>query len=561
VHFSVKRFLIILCFVELLNACASQNPQSSQVVESVANSAKPTASLPKPASKSNNAADRTANSVKPTVSLTELLSDEKQPYFYRFNYHIQNLVEDANTIKFQTRNSDFVFNRKNGSWTVHPGSIPSNFVSQEKKHSAALSRSTNPPYETIKFKGKTYQYRVNLKGTSEPPDCQKEAKAVIELITPGSKQPRTQTLYTGGCLSFPYITTAKIYGNRLWWSLAFPQGEGFSGKTTLVGYDPQQDKWMVIHPQGMGNQEIVDFEFAGDPNRPTIWMATKLSGECVNYVEGMGLVAYRPDSSDFQSGSVTSYRVDNSPLIGAIPDKLLLESDKLWVGTGNGVCQLQLSAPNNPESWKCWRFALMAELPTKGLPLYSALLNQTPAVTLNSSTTGQTVEVLWWLPTDQRMSDKPIRRKGRYEVRYDKGFTVTLNGQGATLWSEFYGSSTKPPVWFPPVNWCGWGWHWNGDRFVRGFDDAPVEGGCGIPRAIGPEGSVTGSPNALRGDLELLNLSRNSTTVKYYSGWVDDALLKPYLSVVPQERPKNFKPNPLESVANQLPSQSPNISR
>ncbi len=544
----MKRIVAILGLVGLVNACASQSNQSSKGVESVVNSPKPTASSPKPTSKSDSAADSAANSPKPTVSLTERLSDGNNYYPGQFDFHIRNLVADANTVKFQSRKHDFVFNRGNSSWSVQPGSLPSNFVSQEKKHSEALARKAIPSYETIKFKGKTYQYQVNLKGNSEPPDCSKEAKVVIELTTPESKQARTQTLYTGSCLSFPYITAAKIYGNRLWWSLAFPQGEGFTGKATLVGYDPQQDKWTVIHPEGMDNQEILDFEFAGNPDRPTIWMATKISGECVNYVPGMGLVAYRPNSSNLQSGSVTSYRVDNSPLIGTIPDKLLLESDKLWVGTGNGVCQLLVSAPDNPESWKCWRFALTAKLPSEGLPLYSALLNQTPAVTLDA-TTGQSVEVLWWLPTDQRMSDKPIRRKGRYEVRYDKGFTATLDGQGASLWS--HGPSRKPSV-----LWMGWDWHWDGDRFVRGFDEAPIEGGCGIPRAIGPKGDMTGSPNAMRGEFELLNLSKNSTSVKYYSGWVDDALLNPYLTVVPQ-RPKNRQPNPLESVVKQLQSRSP----
>ncbi|HEY9298036.1 MAG TPA: hypothetical protein VIQ31_17075, partial [Phormidium sp.] len=57
--------------------------------------------------------------------------------------------------------------------------------------------------------------------------------------------------------------------------------------------------------------------------------------------------------------------------------------------------------------------------------------------------------------------------------------------------------------------------------------------------------------NAMRGDLELVNLSKNSTSVKYYSGWVDDALINPYPTVVPQY-PKNAQPNPLESIAKQL---------
>ena len=52
--------------------------------------------------------------------------------------------------------------------------------------------------------------------------------------------------------------------------------------------------------------------------------------------------------------------------------------------------------------------------------------------------------------------------------------------------------------------------------------------------------------NVIRGDLELLELTKNSTEVKYYSGWVDETLLKPYLTIVPEERPQNIKSSPLD---------------
>jgi hypothetical protein len=94
-------------------------------------------------------------------------------------------------------------------------------------------------------------------------------------------------------------------------------------------------------------------------------MGTNISGEGNQYIPASGLVAYRPDSQNLSSGAVTSYNVNNSPLVGAIPDKLRLEDDTLWVSTGNGVCKLKWQAADNPASWSCWRFALMAKLPSE----------------------------------------------------------------------------------------------------------------------------------------------------------------------------------------------------
>ncbi|MFB2773334.1 hypothetical protein ACE1AT_29290 [Pelatocladus sp. BLCC-F211] len=50
--------------------------------------------------------------------------------------------------------------------------------------------------------------------------------------------------------------------------------------------------------------------------------------------------------------------------------------------------------------------------------------------------------------------------------------------------------------------------------------------------------------NAIRGDLELIEISEKSTTVKYYSGWVDETNLNPYLTVLPQTQPQNKQLNP-----------------
>jgi hypothetical protein len=105
----------------------------------------------------------------------------------------------------------------------------------------------------------------------------------------------------------------------------------------------------------------------------------------------------------------------------------------------------------------------------------------------------------------------------------------------------------------PPVDWPGFEWHWNGQRFVRGFDEVALNLSGGGPGGIG----VTLEPttgrttaNAIRGDLDLLEISPKFTKVKYYSGWVDEAKLKPYLTVLPHAWPQIRRPNPLAAIAN-----------
>jgi hypothetical protein len=59
----------------------------------------------------------------------------------------------------------------------------------------------------------------------------------------------------------------------------------------------------------------------------------------------------------------------------------------------------------------------------------------------------------------------------------------------------------------------------------------------------------------MRGDFDLLNLTGKSTSVRYYSGWVDADKINVSLTVVPHELPENPQPNPLNSLANQFQSQ------
>jgi hypothetical protein len=536
----MKRILLIFGIVLLVNGCA-ETPNASKA----ANSAK----------------SKTENCPKPTV-VSLGTPKEGESFYERFDFHIRKIVADADTVKFQTLKQNFVFCRGDNTWTVQPGTLPKNWQPQNNPESA---------YKTIDFQGKTYQYRVLIEpnplgaGNSiTRPNLPEAAqqKVIFELVTPNSKEPQRQTLYTlkdlqqaavkqgysasGTQLGFPRITAAVIHENRMWWSVAFEQGEGNDGIGTIVGYQPQTNKFTLVQPQALWSQQITDLAITGDANSPIFWMGTNRSAEGTPYIPTKGLVAYRFAPQNPNSGSLRAYTVYNSPMVGAIPDKLRLEKDKLWVGTANGVCQVNWQAADNPESWSCWRFAAMAQLPSEGLPLYSELTKTTSAAKLSPAKSGETVEVLWWSPLDYQT------RKGRYEVRYPQGFVVTLD-QGASLY-KFPGSL---PLGKLPVDWPGFEWHWNGERFVRGFDEVVIDAFGISPRGIGSnrvEGNSPPNMNAIRGDLELVNISSQSTSVKYYSGWVNETKLNPYLVVLPQQRSPNPQPNPLKALLKQLQS-------
>ncbi|MGC1392793.1 MAG: hypothetical protein WA828_00835, partial [Coleofasciculaceae cyanobacterium] len=288
----------------------------------------------------------------------------------------------------------------------------------------------------------------------------------------------------------------------------------------------------------------------GNANNLTFWMATKIGGEGNPYLPGMGLVAYRPEPGNLKLGKTKFYDVNNSPIVGAIPEKLKLDNDRLWVGTGNGICQVKWQNPDDPNSWNCQRFALVTQLPKTGIPLYNSVGSKNPAATLSPNKNGEMHEVLWFAPLDFQ------NPKGRYEVRYPQGFTTTLNEQGVTFLSqqvEQIRAKTQPGK--PQFYWAGSEWHWNGSRFVRGLDEVALNLVGSGPRGITSNQSL---PNrlpdsfAIRGDLDLLSLSKTATSVKYYSGWIDDANIKLYLTTLPQERPDVVKVNPLDAIVQQL---------
>ncbi len=535
----MKQFIPLLGIFLLINSCVvvSNNSQSA-----------------------NNAVQPQLENCPQDTVVALPVSQPDESFPERFNFHIHNILADADTVKFQSLRQDFVFCRANNSWTVQPGTLAKD-LQPPKTYAELAQELVNPQLKNIDFYGKIYQYRVvrdpqfsldenNLISREKEPEAA-EDKVVFELVTPDDPKPQKQTLYTledlqaaasGSQLGFPRVTSAVTYGERLWWTISFEQGEGNDGIATIVSYDPQSNNFTLIQPEELGSIQITDLSITGDAKNPTLWMGTQISGEGNPYLPAKGLVAYRPNSQNPNSGELTAYTVHNSPLVGAIPDKLRLENELLWVSTANGVCQLKWQTANSSDSWNCWRFAAMAKLPSEELPLYSTSKNKTSAVSLSANNGEETVEVLWWSPIDFQTG------KGRYEVRYPQGFTANLN-DGVSLF-EF----SLPPG-KPPVGWPGFYWHWNGHRFVRGWDEVAFNFVGGGPQGLGSGQFLPDTPMnwyAIRGDLELLDLSTESTRLKYYSGWVDESKLQPYLTVVPQEIPQNPQPNPLAAKAKQL---------
>ncbi|MEM6520523.1 MAG: hypothetical protein AAF722_14475 [Cyanobacteria bacterium P01_C01_bin.70] len=473
-------------------------------------------------------------------------------YFNRFDYAPKDIVLDADTVRFQAREYDFVYCRANGQWTVQPGTLGKAWLAElEARHRGEAE------FSTLTWKDQSYQYRVIREPiAAESPEAYQSV--VLEIIPPDQETAEQHTLYTVdqisgaevmGGLGMPRITTALEYGDLLWWTVAFDQGEGYNGIATIVSYDPATADVTLIQPDEIRFQQILDLVLMGDPAQPTLLMGIKASAEGMSNVPASGLVIYQPESEDLTTGVVQSYTPYNSPLVGHIPTQLVIADEQLWIGTRNGACRLDWQAPEQPESWSCWRFIAQATLPKNAaIPVYDSLLDPAPATTLAETTSGTMVEVLWWMLTEA--GDPSV---GRYEVRVEEGWEVTLE-QGAS--PELAPRSLEDIAGRVPMFWPGYGWHWQGDRFVRSFDGY-LNNLISGDRGIGPLRSASLTDwNAIRGDLDLLELSAETTRLRYYSGWVDDAVLTPFPAVVERPYPEAMPPDPLIEIDRQLRSRT-----
>lgn len=516
-----KFFLVTLLSLGLISGCNSINNTNT----------------------SNETTEKTINCPVPPTDLPLIKIDSQEFGFHNaFNFQIKEIIPDTDTIAFKSVKHKFTLCRPNNNWIV-----------EEIAPSESRDNSELGQYQTVQIGSKQYQYKVKLDGNSS----RGAEQAIFELITPASPQPQQQILYNleqakqAGVIELgePEISQAVVYGDRLFWSVFAYRGEGFGGVATIVSYEPTTNKITVIKPPAIAEQIINDLVITGNPNNPTFWIATQLTGEGNPYIPSMGLVAYRPNNSDYTKGKISNYGVRNSPIVGAIPTKLNSEEDILWVGTGNGICKVKWQTIDSDDSWNCWRFAAMATLPSEELPIYSSLLDKTADATINLNDSHKNVEVLWWLPQQR----EPLM--GRYEIKYEPGMTVELTDRGATRWDEYYYDDRQSPVWEAPLYWEGSNWHWENNKFMRGWDEVELNlvGG-------GARGISSGQPNddyifdtkALRGDLELLELTKDTTKVKYYSAWVEDDLLQPYLTIVPEFQSSRSQPNPLLEIKSTL---------
>ncbi len=457
-----------------------------------------------------------------------------------------NIKLSDDIITFQTEDYDFIFCDDNKSFITQRG----NYQSEQKlakNYEEAIQELVAPPYKTINWQNKTYQYRVILDPNPFPDFEVEPEQVILELLTPEAEQPQKHTLYTleqvkqkkaGIQLGVPKITASVINNNQFYWSISSEQGEGNGGIATIVNYDPQVNKIKIIQPYQIETQQINDLKISNKDTEIILWLATQTSGEGNPYLPGMGLISY-----NINNKSLKSYHTRNSNLVGIIPHKLTIEKDKLWVATGNGICQIKWQAIEQENSWKCWQFKLQADIPSEGLEIYPSLLNTNAETTINADENNKTIEVLWWSSQDYE------REKGRYEIAYDSAFSVTLEENGAMDWKERYDNQYKANSWEAMIYWPGKDWLWNGNKFIRPFDGVSLNYFGGGPGGI----STWNNPQkqrpeiyAIRGELDLIKLTKNSTSVKYYSGWVDDSLLDPYLTIVPTKKPKNMQPNPLK---------------
>ncbi len=366
----MKKIITILGLILFIFGCNSENKKTFEPPKQVAN---------------------TANCPKDSQSELPIKIPSREGNFYdTLNYRIDRIVADADTIAFKTPNANFILCRANNNWTIsEPSSEEKSQRSQDiKEYYAQLA---NPPYQEIDINGKKYQFRAVLEPNPFPNFKQEPERVTFEIIKPGKIEPEKTVLYTLEqiqkqqlgvnlgvpklSLEIPEVIAYLYYGdnvissnidNPLIWSVSPEQGEGNAGIATIISYDFEADKVTLIQPEAIKGQQITDIAITRkDSDNPTLWIATQIAGEGNPNLPGMGLVAY-----DLHNKTTRSYRVDNSAIVGAIPTQLKVEKDRLWVGTGNGICQVNWQTIDNQNSWNCWRFALMAKLPPEGLPIY-----------------------------------------------------------------------------------------------------------------------------------------------------------------------------------------------
>ena len=436
----------------------------------------------------------------------------------------------------------------------------------------------NPAYEAIDINAEPYEYRVRLQATwldeelnptvapdevennGRPPE---EEEAVYFDIKSPDGEVTSYELYTvedireasiGASLGVPRISGAAVTNDGVWFAATTSQGEGENGFASLLQYNPTTEELDIQRPEQIQGDQITSMvvtnsaEAGSDgeaSNDLTLWLGTMRSGEGNPSVPANGLVAYRPETQ-----TLSSFSLSNSPIVGAVPHQLAVSDDSLWVGTGNGICEVDWQMPQQSESWRCWRFTMTAELPSEGIALYPSFLAEDSATTLQQSE----AEVLWaaWEFYEQpEVEPKPFR----YEVVYEPGFEAMLSQGGYRVNNEV----AQRMVGDNPIFWPGRQWHWQGNKFRRTLDEVALNLVGGGPYGLIKSNIRTGfsfDHLAIRGSFDLLGLEPDGTQVRYYSGWVEGAELDVYPKIVAVEPPETVETNPLEAIAAELPASS-----
>lgn len=473
--------------------------------------------------------------------------------FERFDFRPTEVEATKQTLTFRGRRYEFTFCKGDRTWGIE-ALEPTPAV--EEDYAEYFETLGNPDYEIVTQKNQNYQARVRLDASwlNDANHSDEDVEEVIfELIKSGERDPVATVLYTnneiierelGATAGVPVITQTLVTDDALWWSIGFEQGEGASGIATIVQYQIDQDEIILWQPSELGNAQITDLALTTSENGPILWLGTQYSGEGNPYLPAKGLVAYHPTDNTIQS-----YTAENSPLIGAIPTRLWTDEDKLWAGTGNGICEIDWAAIDETDSWDCWRFTAMADIPTDRA-IYPSSLAQTAIEPLDSI---DPVEVLWLADMDISTAASTAR----YEIKYAPGLTTEL-GQGADYYVGPDDSPDDGYFWWP-----GQDWSWNGQRFIRPWDQIAANYVGSGPQGIGPDSyeNYVADWQTMRGEFELLELTPDTTEIKYYSAWVDGEGIDPWVTVTQASNPPLNTDNPTEVVLKQLKQATPQATK
>ncbi len=550
----------------MLSAC-----QTSTTVDNDSEAASPDVAAPDispgPAPPSTEADQDDSRAVadcdRPQSPPSPLTVPAGQPVFEQFNFQPEDMAIANGNVAVKTPYYTFSLCKGDDTWRI-TSTEPT--TEEDFDYERFLAELANPAYQTMEVSGETYEYRIRLEAdwlteqlnsSADPADPaaasnnEGEDAVYFELKTPDGETISRQ-LYTlaqlqeaqlGASLGTPSITGSVVTGKTVWWAATTSQGEGDGGFASLLHYSPDTGELSVHQPEEIQGDQITAIAATGNPKTPTLWLGTQRAGEGNPYLPASGLVAYQPKTKKLKS-----YTVTNSSLVGTIPHQLAVASNSLWVATGNGTCQVRWQTIDQAKSWNCWQFTTTANLPSDGVKIYPSFLATEPAATLNEPT----VEVLW---ADQAQPDQPDQADTepiRYEVVYKPGFEAQLAQGGYRVANPVAQRAVRGE----PIFWPGRQWHWEGDRFVRGFDEVALNlvggGPYGLVSSTNDNG-LSFDHSAIRGSFDLLSLSQEATKVRYYSGWIDGADLEVYPKIISVVPPDKAAPNPLTQMAADLP--------